>query len=590
MAGITLVLFVLLIVTGRLKGRSQQLAAVGRTGLIPLALAGTTILLLLLAARRYEEVRGYLVQMVTGTALFATLLAWFFSWPDRVERAVRRLSDIPPFPVAMLFGIVAAVAGQLVLGDIPHVSDEVAYQFQARSIALGSLAMPAPPVPEAFNFLHLMIHNGQWYGIMNPGWPALLALGEVARMPWIINPIVGGLALLVFGGFFREAGLDQREGRLAIVLMAISPLLIFMSGSYMSHPANLLLFGVFCWAWVRMLNQGSVAAALVAGLALAFNLLVRPVDTVFVTIPFLVQLLIHLRRRPRLLLHAAVVGVVGSLGIGATLVYNKQLTGNALEMPMTRYFNERNPQEQFGLGFGPQMGTKLHGEEWPGFTPVDALKVTAYRVVEFLKDLYGLPLILLAAVFAGLRGNWREWGEWRLVLLASGGAVMGVYFFHFYHGIAYGSRHYYLAVPAVAMVVGRLVSRAMGGDLPEGRRAASAAVLALLVILVTYIAPLMVREYAGGYRGVSPAVAQAVRRAGITRAVIFVEPGSWSWKSAFPLNRYPLEQANLVFARDRGEANAEVVAQFPSRPVYFLAVGSGNRVSLRPAAQRGLQN
>jgi hypothetical protein len=190
------------------------------------------------------------------------------------------------------------------------------------------------------------------------------------------------------------------------------------------------------------------------------------VDAVFVTIPFLIQLLIHLRRRPRLLLHAAAVGVVASLGIGATLVYNQQLTGNPLEMPVTQYFNERNPQEQFGLGFGPQMGTKLHGDEWPGFTPVDAVKVTAYRMVEFLKDLYGLPVILLAAILAGLRGNWRKWGEWRLVLLASAGAVIVVYFFHFYHGIAYGSRHYFLAVPATAMVVGGLVSRALGGGSP----------------------------------------------------------------------------------------------------------------------------
>jgi hypothetical protein len=468
---------------------------------------------------------------------------------------------------------------------MPHVSDEVAYQFQARTLATGAIALPAPPVPEAFNFLHIMIYQGKWYGIMNPGWPALLAAGEMVGLPWLVNPLAGALALLVFLAFFREAGLGRAEGNLAVLFMALSPFLIFMSGSYMSHPVNLLLFGVFCWAWVRMIQRESLAAAGIAGLSLAINLLVRPVDTVFVTIPFIIQLVIHVWRRPRLLLHLAVVGFVGSLGIGATLAYNRELTGNALEMPVTQYFNQRNPHEQFGIGFGPEMGTKLHGDEWPGFTPIDAVRVTSYRIVEFLKDLYGLPLILLAALVAGCRGSLREWGEWRLVLIAGGLAVIGVYFLHFYHGIAYGSRHYYLAVPAAALILGRLVGQALDGASAYGRQVASAGVLGLIVTLITFAVPPLVKEYGGGYRGVSPGVARAVRKAGITRGVIFIEPGSWSWKSAFPLNRYPLDRAGLVFARDRGEDNAEVLERFPGRPVYDLAVEDVNTVNIRPAEQ-----
>jgi hypothetical protein len=309
------------------------------------------------------------------------------------------------------------------------------------------------------------------------------------------------------------------------------------------------------------------------------------VDTVFVTVPFIIQLLIHLWRRPRLFLHLAVAGIIGSLGIVATLAYNRELTGNPFEMPVTQYFNQRNPQEQFGIGFGPEMGTKLHGDEWPGFTPIDAVRVTSYRLVEFLRDLYGLPLIVLAALLAGCRGSLRDWGEWRLVVIAGGVAVLGVYFLHFYHGIAYGSRHYYLAVPAVALILGRLIGSALDAGSEYGRRMASAGVLGLIVTVITFAVPPLVREYGGGYRGVSPGVTRAVRQAGITRGVIFIEPGSWSWKSAFPLNRYPLERADLVFARDRGEDNADVLEKFPGRPVYYLAVKDLNTVTIRPAAQ-----
>jgi hypothetical protein len=369
-----------------------------------------------------------------------------------------------------------------------------------------------------------------------------------------------------------------------VVLMAILPLFIFMSGTYMSHPANLLLFGLFCWAWARMLNRESLGAAAIAGMALGFNLLVRPVDSAVVTLPFLLQLAFHIRRRPRLVLHALTVGVLASGGIAATLAYNQALTGDPMLMPVTQYFMARDPGEHFGIGFGPDMGTKMHGEEWPGFTPVDGVRVTAYRLVEFLKDLYGMPIVALVALGIGLRSQWRQWGEWRLVLIGSGVALLSVYYLHFYHGIAYGSRHYYLAVPAVIVVLANLLGRE-ANHTGRLRPAAAAGVLTLLVTTVTFTIPPLVREYGDGYRGASPAIAEAVEKAGIHKALVFVETGAWSWKSAFPLNRYPLDTADLLFARDRGPANAQVIAEFPNRSVYYLAIGPADQVNIRPATQ-----
>lgn len=584
---VALVLAVLVTLAQLLQGRENvaRFLAGLRSWRAPLLLATGLLMLLLLAARRYEEVRSYALMALSGAILYASLLCWVSSSPARAVATVRRAIEVSPAWIAVGFAIIAAIAGRFVLGNMPHVSDEVAYQFQARSLALGGLSMPAPPVPEAFNFLHLLIDHGKWYGIMNPGWPAFLAVGEILRVPWVVNPILGALVIVVFAGFFREAGLDRTESRIAIWLMAISPLLVFMSGTYMSHPVNLLLFGVFCWAWARMLNRESIAAAAVAGLALAVNLLVRPVDSAVVALPFLIQLLMHLRRRPRLLLPLATVAIIGGAGIAGTLAYDKALTGNAMEMPVTKYFNLRNPHEHFGLGFGPEMGTKLHGDEWPGFTPVDAVRVTAYRTVEFLKDMYGLPLVLLAGILAGLRGSWRAWGEWRLVLLASGLAVIAIYFLHFYHGIAYGSRHYYLAVPAVALVLGRLAARGLGEEDPATRGMAASALAVTVVTMLTFAVPPLVREYSSGYRGVSTAVADAVRRARIRRAIVFVEAGSWSWKSAFPLNQYPLDAAEVIFARDRGNENTDVIARFPSRTIFYLAVGPANQVVIRPATR-----
>ena len=573
-----------LLLTGpkRLGHGGRQLARALRQGLTPLLGAAIGLALLLLAARRYVEVRDYAVMVMLGTFIYVSFVLLCLAFPERVDQGVRRLMNIRPGWIALAFAILAGLAGRFLLGDMPHVSDEVAYQFQARAIATGRLAMPAPSLPDAFNFTHLMIDNGKWYGIMNPGWPALLALGEVLRVPWIVNPIIGALVLLVFAAFFREAGLERGERQLAILLMATSPLLLFMSGTYMSHPANLLLFGVFCWAWVRMLNRESLGGAAIAGLALGANLLVRPVDTVVVTLPFLVQLLWHLRSRRRLIPHMAVVGLLGVAGIVATAGYNKALTGNPREMPVTQYFMDRNPNEKFGIGFGPDMGTTIHGDEWPGFTPVDGIRVTGHRLVEFLKDLYGLPLIVLAGVLVALRSSWRPWGEWRLVLIASGLALVAVYFLHFYHGIAYGSRHYYLAIPAIALVLGRLAAQGLAAPEPPTRGLAGAAIVSLMAATLLFAVPPLIREYGQGYRGVSRAVTRAVSQARIRHAIIFVEPGGWSWKSAFPLNRYPLESGEIIFARDLAGDNGKVIAQFPNRSIYYLAVGAADQVVIRP--------
>ena len=123
-----------------------------------------------------------------------------------------------------------------------------------------------------------------------------LALGFLVRAPWLVNPLLGVLALRCFRGFFHEAGVTGRTARLAILLLAVSPFLVFMNGTYMSHATTLVLFGLFCWRWARLLRLEQRRDAVVAGLALGACFLVRPVDTVAIGVPFAVQGLFRLRR------------------------------------------------------------------------------------------------------------------------------------------------------------------------------------------------------------------------------------------------------------------------------------------------------
>ncbi|MFQ5745771.1 MAG: hypothetical protein ACE5HF_00955 [Gemmatimonadota bacterium] len=540
-----------------LRGRRRLLAAVGLVAV-----------LLPVAAYRYVDATDYALDLGASAVAFASLYLLLLRFRRVADGICRGLVRMPVMLLAALFVAAAVAAGWLVLDGVPHISDAVAYQLQAKAMAGGSLSIAAPDHPEFFGFTHTLLDGTRWYGIMNPGWPAILAIGYLVGAPWLVNPVLGGLTLLALHAFLRRAGFGETDGRVAVVLLAISPFALFLSASYMSHAASLLAFVLLLLFWARVLDGAGAAASIGAGLALVAGMLIRPVDAAAVAAPLGLHLAYRAIRDRKYAVPLVVVGLFAVAGIALTLVYNQRLTGDPLLFPVTKYFQLRNPAERFGLGFGADMGTSIHGSEWPGFYPLDAVKVTAHRFIQFLRDVHGVPLVMLAALALGLARLPRERSRWKRLVAASALALVGVYVFHFYHGIAYGSRHYYLALPAAVLALSGPISRLMDGR-PDAERAMGRSALAALVLTSALIAyPPLLREYGHRYRGASGWVRDAVRERGIHDALVFVEPGNWSWKSAFPLNSLPIGTGDVIFARDLGERNAVLMAAFPERSAY----------------------
>jgi len=552
-----------------------------RAALRPLAallVAGAALFVVAIAARRYVEVVDYLVAAARGTATFLAIL--FLA--RRAIRSPGRLSgclaSLRPWPLAAGVFVAASVAGLVVMQGVPHVSDEVAYLFEARTHALGRLWVEAPRRPEFLQFTHTLIEDGRWYGIMNPGWPFLLALGVLVGVPWAVAPLLGALTLPLLFGFYRKAGLDAAEAGVAVALIAVSPFFLFMSGTYMSHAASLFAFAGFLWGWIGHRETGRPSRAAVAGGFLALGILVRPVDAAASALPFLLISAWRGLGERRRLGGVAVLGVVSSIGVWITLAYNRVLTGSALEFPVTRYFMLRDPGQRFGLGFGPDMGTTIHGPEWPGYYPLDAIPVSGYRITEFLRDVNALPVVFLALLGWSLIRDRARRGVAERALVWSAVALVLVYALHFYHGIAYGSRHYYLALPAIAVLLARPVVR-WARDAREGVSGlAVAGLVAGLAYTALFAYPPLVREYSDAYRGASGWVRDAVRDAGLDHALVFVEPGDWAWKSAFPLNGLPIDANRVLFVRDLGEEDRELVADYPDRVAYRLRREDGAAV------------
>ena len=96
----------------------------------------------------------------------------------------------------------------------PHLIDEVAQLFQSRIFAAGRLATPAPKPPEFFLVAQTLITDAGWVSQYPPGQSLLLALGMLVGLEWLVNPILGGLSVLLI--FYLARGLYGTRVGLAI--------------------------------------------------------------------------------------------------------------------------------------------------------------------------------------------------------------------------------------------------------------------------------------------------------------------------------------------------------------------------------------
>ena len=70
---------------------------------------------------------------------------------------------------------------------VPGFMDSCSYMFQARLFAHGMLSAPLPPEPEFFEVGNTILSD-RWYTVYPPGYPAVLALGVIFKISWLVNP------------------------------------------------------------------------------------------------------------------------------------------------------------------------------------------------------------------------------------------------------------------------------------------------------------------------------------------------------------------------------------------------------------------
>lgn len=214
--------------------------------------------------------------------------------------------------------------------------DEDCYRQQARIFETGHpwVDAPAPtsadPVQSAheLKFLHHIIHDGHWFTKYPPAWPAVLAIGDLAHLRWMVNPLLAVLALcIVFSLGKRELGL--RDPRLPVLMLVASPFFFMTAASQMSH-----MLGFVCCAGATLCFLRAMRTDTTAGIAGALALIgvcafVRPFTafcTAVALVPFALPALFSRGRRGAVIV-AMAVGL-GSLTVAAMALYNHFYTGH----------------------------------------------------------------------------------------------------------------------------------------------------------------------------------------------------------------------------------------------------------------------
>ena len=505
--------------------------------------------------------------------LFLTLLPGILALrPTALETTLTRLASranegwksspgIRRTILAGVFLVTALAIGQGILRDFPNSSDENSYLTQAGIFASGRLWIPSPPHPEFFRARSFVMdtQRGRFFAKAFPGWAGVLSLGVLAGAPWLINPLLSALTLLLTGSL--AASLLGRGWELPVLgMVALNPFFLFNAASYFNHPLALFLMTLFLLAVVRWERGGSDAWGLVAGAAAGLALTVRPASALLLTGPFLLYLVARRIRQQR---WQSLVMLVAPLAACAAAIgfYNRLLFGS----PWSTGYQAYDPADiRMGFGF-------------------DNFATTGWWLLKLL--LWTLPGSLAGIFFLARRRDLRSWiAREPLMALLAGGFLLqaaGHLLFQNKGSNEYGPRYYYDGWVFLALLAAagwkRVAEEPSRGDRARrGLILGGACSVAVTLVLTMPLLSFHYRDKIDHNRDLYT----RMESTGLPTALVFLKTGSGRMPPG-DLVRNPADfRTGIVYARDLGqEARRQLAALYSDRPALVYSYDPYRRVS-----------
>ena len=530
----------------------------------------------------------WLVVSLLGIIFSLALLNYCLDCPNnyfnRITEACVKLWHMPERWFVLVFFVLMFITANLIsLGifkHIPHVQDSIAQLFQAKIFALGKITVPSPPIIEFFQYFYdNIVASERWYSQYPPGHSALLMLGVLAGTPWFINPLLAALSVIMLFKTMREWS-GEKHARVSIGLFSISPFILFMSASFMNHVSTLLFILLYLYSLIKAQKTSSNTYAIIAGLSLGMVLNIRPLEAValgtFFGGCFFIWNLQHRTFRTFLSFVCAFCFMALLL-----LAYNYATTGDPLL-----------------FGYQVRWGN-AHTLGFSSISVMDRLPHTPYRgVINSLRSSIALNQNLFEWLFPSLlpiiifftpflyKKTLKDY-------LALGGMLIVplFYFFYFYQDLCLGPRFLYASLPCILFLSARSFDKIISGiatarccSLASARNAFITVILFSIIFALFIRMPYYSRYYANTFWEVDNRYMQKAKEMKIDNALIFMEAygdRDTGLGSGFLYNS-PELNSPIIFAKNLGERNIELIHFFPDRRYYLASRDTEGTIDIQP--------
>jgi hypothetical protein len=598
------------VVTVGLSKRRTQIRQLVTSYLRGWQLLVLALVFILSSAPVSSNPRAYVFEIIVASLIQALNLANIclvvLALPQKLTAAItKRMAKLfdtsteaakPRFDRIVIIGAlwVATLAAFLSIytyQGFPHIPDEVVYYWQARHFAAGQMTLPVPPVVEGFDIYLMDTNAGRWFTSTQPGWPLVLAVGMFFGTPWLINPLLAGLNVLLIYALLN-ALYDRGTARLSVVLVCLSPWYIFMAMNFMTHIITLTCALIGALGIVRSRSGGRWVWPFISGAAISAAAMIRPLDGFIVGLVLGIWSLGFGGKRLRLPALAALM--LGGLLLGAPIfIYNRALTGSFLQFPVNAYFDNHFGRNTNALGFGPERGMGWPLDPFPGHSPLDALINANLNTASINTELFGWSigsLVFVALVFLSRRKQSND----RAMITVMTAVFVAHIFYYFSGGPDFGARYWFLMfVPCVVLTVRAMqVITTMRREVSTGYvaldgRIALAVLLLCGMTLLNFFPWRAIDKY-HHYQRMTPQIADLEKQNMFGRSLVLIRGNQHpDYASAWLNNPIDLETSAPIYAWDRNlEIRNRLLNYYQDRPVWVLdgptLTGSGFRVAAGP--------
>lgn len=531
---------------------------------------------------------GLLAIPTNRLAAWGDRIECFAQGPDRGSSRSLRVAgmvfDPLAFGCALWVTLSAATLSLVSYERHPHIADEFAYIMQARYFAEGQLGTPAPPVPEAVETYLWDCNDTGCSSPVPPGWPAVLSLGVRSGAPWLVNPLLSGINVILFFALLQLL-YSRKAARLGVLLVSVSTWYLLLGMSFMTHVLSLTCTLIAAISVALMYRDKRLVWAFPGGAAIGLLSLTRPLEGVMVaTVLGLASLFVS----GRWYRQAApiVLGTVTLAVAGLVFPYNKAMTGEATTFPIMAYADKVLGPGRNSLGFGPDKGMEWGGmDPFPGHGPADVvvnaiLNLDGMNIEMFGWSIGSLLTILLFFTVRSGQGYFKRFlvaDRWMLLFILVIFALQSLYWFS--GGPDFAARYYFLIViPLIALTVrsADYLGHALAFSGRLTFRQAQAGVLVALAVMslsaMTSFLPWRAIDKYHNFRGNRPDIRTLIAEHDLANSIILVnartDPDFYSalvYSSLDPFGSEP-----LVLLNRSPEVRQRVLSVYRDRAVWIV--------------------